>query len=116
MSRMTRNKLIFARPMMGERLTASKVFSGVLALLLAAASSVPAAAQDARWRQLTEQASQLRDQGKAAQATPLAQEAVRVAQATYGPDRPQVALSLNLLGLLLKEQEKFADAETALRS
>jgi CHAT domain-containing protein/tetratricopeptide (TPR) repeat protein len=101
---------------MGERLTASKIFPGVLTLLLAASFSPPAAAQDARWRQLTEQASQLRDHGKIVEATPLAQEAVRVAQATYGPDRPQVALSLNLLGLLLKEQEKFVDAETALRS
>jgi hypothetical protein len=97
---------------MGKRWMVSRAFSGVAALLLAAISSRPVAAQGARWRQLTEQASQLRDQGKDAQATPLTQEAVRIAEATYGPDRPQVALSLNLLGLLLKEQEKFADAET----
>jgi CHAT domain-containing protein/Tfp pilus assembly protein PilF len=118
---------------MGERLTVSSVFGGVsserssagrrhcgalvcLAAVVATALTSRAAAQDARWRQLTEQASQLREHGKAAEATALAQEAVRVAQATYGPDRPQIALSLNLLGLLLKEQEKFADAETDLRS
>ena len=101
---------------MGERLTVPRVFVGIVILFFAAGSFLPVAAQDARWRQLSEQVLQLREQGKGAAAIPLAQQAVQVAQTTYGPDRPQVALSLNMLGLLLKDQEKFADAETAFRS
>lgn len=86
----------------------------VFALFLGG-SRFPVEAQESRWYQLSEQVLHLRQQGKAAEATPLAQQAVSVAQATYGPDNPHVALSLNELGLLLKDQEKFGDAETAYR-
>jgi len=79
------------------------------------AISVLSVAQESRWYQLSEQVLQLRQQGKAAEATPLAQETVRVAEATYGADNPHVGLSLNELGLLLKDQEKFPDAEDAFR-
>jgi CHAT domain-containing protein/Tfp pilus assembly protein PilF len=85
------------------------------AFILAAFSLLPAAAQQARWYQLSEQVLQLREQGKAAEALPLAQETVRVAEQTFGPDNPHVGLSLNELGLLLTDEEKFADAETAYR-
>ena len=46
--------------------------------------------------------------GQSRRSYPLAQEAVTVARATYGPENPQVRLSLNEFGLLLKDQEKFA--------
>jgi CHAT domain-containing protein/Tfp pilus assembly protein PilF len=90
--------------------------AGYLAVaFIAAVAFLPAAAQDAHWRQLSEQVIQLRQQGRIAEAIPLAQEAVRVAQATFGSDSPRVAVSLTVLGLLEKNQEKFADAESLYR-
>ena len=76
--------------------------------LTLAASLHQATAQEARLYQLSEQVLHLRQQDNAAEATPLAPEAVTVARATYGPENPQVRLSLNEFGLLLKDQEKFA--------
>ena len=77
---------------------------------------VPAArAQEARWFQLSEQVVKLQDQGRIAEAVPLAQQAVRTAEATYGPADRHLGLSLNVLGVLLTDQEKFADAETSLQ-
>ncbi len=87
--------------------------AGVLAL--AAFSIAPATAQQARWYQLSEQVLQLREHGKFAEALPLAQEVVQVAEATYGQADHHVALSLNELGLVLQNLEKFPDAEAAFR-
>jgi CHAT domain-containing protein/Tfp pilus assembly protein PilF len=76
---------------------------------------LPAVAQEAHWYQMSEQVVQLRDRGKIAEAIPLAQETVRVAEATFGPQDRHLGLSLNALGVLLTSQEKFADADAALR-
>ncbi len=94
----------------------TREFASSALLILAVTAFLPASAQEARWYQLSEQVLQLRQQGKYAEAIPIAQETVRVAQATYGPENPHVGLSLNELGLLLTHTEKFADAETAYRS
>jgi hypothetical protein len=51
----------------------------------ALACAGPGRAQDARWVQLTRQVQQLGAQGKGRSALPLAQEAVQVSRATYGP-------------------------------
>ncbi len=82
---------------------------------IVSAAFLPAAAQDARWRQLSEQVNQLRHQGRTSEAIPFAQEAVHVAETTFGSDNPRVAVSLSVLGLLEKDQEKFADAEAIYR-
>jgi CHAT domain-containing protein/Tfp pilus assembly protein PilF len=91
-------------------LTRRAVFVLAAALLLAVSSRL-AAAQEALWNQLTQRVAQLRQQGKSAEATPLAQQAVNVAQSTYGAQDPHLGLSLNMLGLLDEDQEKFSDAE-----
>jgi CHAT domain-containing protein/Tfp pilus assembly protein PilF len=90
-----------------------RVLAGAFIL---AVSILAAAAQEARWYQLSEQVLQLRQQGKYAEAAPLAQETVRVAQTTFGPEDTHVGLSQNVLGLVLMHLEKFPDAETAYRS
>lgn len=87
-----------------------------LVLLLAVlAAQLPARAQVARWAQLSQQVQQLQQQGRTAAAIPLAQQAVQVAQATFGPDDRRVGLSLDALGLLLSDRDDFVDAEIALR-
>jgi tetratricopeptide (TPR) repeat protein len=74
-----------------------------------------ASAQEARWVQMSEQVQQLRKEGRIAQAIPLAQQTVQVAQATFGPNDRHVGLSLDELGVLLSDQDDFAGAESSLR-
>ena len=82
-------------------------------LLCGAFASLHCDGQDARWYQLSEQVVQLSGQGKYAEATPIAQQVVSLAESTYGANDVHVGLSLNRLGLLLVHQDRFADAETA---
>jgi tetratricopeptide (TPR) repeat protein len=60
---------------------------------------------------LNSQKMALFQQGKYAEATPIAAEAVRVAESTFGPDDAQVAVALNDLALLYRAQGKYATAE-----
>jgi CHAT domain-containing protein/Tfp pilus assembly protein PilF len=84
-------------------------------MILLIALMPSASAQNARWYQLSEQVVQLQEKGKIAEAIPLAQDAVRVAEATYGPQDRHLGLSLNVLGVLFEDVEKFTDADATLR-
>lgn len=83
-------------------------------MLLVSGASLRLAAQDARWYQLSERLVQLKEQGRIAEAIPVAQQVVRIAEATYGPADRHLGLSLNVLGVLLEDQEKFEEADTTL--
>jgi tetratricopeptide (TPR) repeat protein/CHAT domain-containing protein len=72
---------------------------------------LPLAAQQGRWEELNEQVNTLYGQGKYTEAIPVAQEALRVAEATLGPEHPDVARSLNNLARLYDAQGKYAEAE-----
>ena len=80
-------------------------------LLVALALEVPVAAQKARWNELNAQGKQLYEQGKYAEAIPLAQESIRVAEATFGSEHRNVAASLDNLAGLYEKQGRYADAE-----
>jgi CHAT domain-containing protein/Tfp pilus assembly protein PilF len=80
-------------------------------LLAAVLSPHPSPAQESRLQELNAQVGQLARQGKFADAVPLATEAVRVAEATYGPDSAKVAGQLNTLGLAYYYQGLCAQAE-----
>jgi len=71
-------------------------------------------AQFQRWYDLSERAVQLKSQGNNAAALPLEQQALQVALATWGPNDQHVALSLNAIGVLSTDLEKFSDADTDL--
>ena len=60
-------------------------------LFIAVISCISAVAQEAHWKDLNDQVEALYQQGKYAEALPIAQEAVRVAQSTFGPEDPNVA-------------------------
>jgi CHAT domain-containing protein/Tfp pilus assembly protein PilF len=81
-------------------------------LLLMVLGAGPLAAQQERWQQLSEQVEQLYAQGRYAEAVPLAQEALRMAEATFGSNDPNVALSLLSLGTLYKQEANYAQAES----
>jgi CHAT domain-containing protein/Tfp pilus assembly protein PilF len=86
---------------------------GTLCALATTLMSAPA--QEARWYQLSEQAVQLKNQGKLAEALPFEQQAAQVAESTWGPEDVHLGLSLNVLGILEMDLEKFTDAETHLK-
>jgi CHAT domain-containing protein/Tfp pilus assembly protein PilF len=67
---------------------------------------------ETRWDSLRERVAQLSQEGRHADAIPLAREALQIAETTFsGPDYPLVAVSLNGLAQLHQAQGKFADAE-----
>ncbi|MGB0080129.1 MAG: CHAT domain-containing tetratricopeptide repeat protein [Terracidiphilus sp.] len=86
----------------------------LLALCVLLVGVTQAHAQFQRWYDLSEQAQKLNEQGNYAAALPLEQQALQVAQATWGPNDHHVALSANFLGILEVDLEKFSDAETHL--
>jgi CHAT domain-containing protein/Tfp pilus assembly protein PilF len=84
----------------------------ICALLLVAISfPLPAAAQEARWKELDAQSRELAKQGKYAEAIPVAQEAVKVAESTFGPDNNYIATSLNILAEMYRRLGKYSEAE-----
>ena len=80
-------------------------------LLFTSGAALPLSAQEARWKELNAQVVQFYKQGKFAEAIPPAQASLRVAEATFGAEHPNVATSLNNLCQLYVVQGRFAEAE-----
>ncbi|MHC4278012.1 MAG: tetratricopeptide repeat protein [Planctomycetota bacterium] len=76
---------------------------------------MPASAQQALWMGLTAQAETLINQGRYAEGAKVAQEALKVAEDTFGPDHPVVGFSLVFLGQAYIGQGKYAEAEPLLK-
>ena len=86
----------------------SRIF--VVSLLLIALSGVTSLrAQESHWNDLNSQVLNLVKQGKYAEAIPVAAEALKVAEAAYGPDDPNIAIALNILAMLYGHQNQIAD-------
>ena len=92
-----------------------KLPAGLALLILVAGLFAPLAAQQARWKDLNTKAESLLEQRKYAEALPVAQQALRVAEAEFGPTHPNVATSLNDLALLYEAERKFASEEPLLK-
>ncbi len=69
-----------------------------LALCVIAASVV--SAQEAQWKDLSQQVVKLYLEGKYAEATKIAEKSLEVAERTFGPDHTAVATSLSNLAQL----------------
>jgi tetratricopeptide (TPR) repeat protein len=82
-----------------------------LGLVLALLVAFPAFAQEARWKELNDKVLQLYQQGKYAQAILAAQEALRIARATFSPEHAEVLTSLNNLAMMYQEQGQYGAAE-----
>ena len=76
----------------------------VLAFAVPALAGESQAAQEARWKELNAQVVALYQQGKYAEAAASAHEALRVAEATFGPEDARTATSLNNLAFLYEKQ------------
>ena len=64
----------------------------------------------ASWQQLNQQVIGLSQQKKYTEALPVARDALDIAEKEFGPNAPEVALSLNNLGFLYKTQGQFNKA------
>src|SRR3984885_7224775 len=91
------------------------LFTAVVAMFLILGIGLPLRAQEGRWRELVKQANELRESGKYTEAIPVAEEAVRMAQKTFGGNHPALAMSLNLLGAIYDDEGRYADAEPLFR-
>jgi tetratricopeptide (TPR) repeat protein/CHAT domain-containing protein len=97
--------------------TVRRAIPCVFALVLIAAIALPASAQEspaaleARWKQLEAQIDQLTRQGKYAEALPVAQEALHVAESLFGSEHPNTAQSLNSLAQQYRFLGKYGEAD-----
>jgi tetratricopeptide (TPR) repeat protein len=78
-------------------------------------AAAPCVAQEARLKALNAQAAQLQEQGKYAEAAPVAEQAVHVAEATFGPAHPITSAALSRLGTIYMDMGRYADAEGIFR-
>jgi tetratricopeptide (TPR) repeat protein len=65
----------------------------------------------AEWEVLTSEVMKLYSSGDYIQGVKVAKHALQVAQQNYGPDHPNVALSLSNLAELYEAQKEYAKAE-----
>ena len=94
----------------------SRKWVALFAVLLAASLCVVAAtAQKPRWQELNVQSTQLYQQGRYAEALPIAIEALKVAEAAFGPDSAWVAADLHTIALIYSGQGTYSEAEPLFR-
>jgi tetratricopeptide (TPR) repeat protein len=89
----------------------------IAALLIGLFLSVPHAAlaqEPNEAAALTQQIIQLYKQGRYSEATPFAQRLLAISE-PLGPDHPDVANSMNILGFLYRFQGRYAEAEPLLK-
>src|SRR3990170_937902 len=81
--------------------------------------SIPLVAQQERWDGLNQQLAELYRNGRYEEGIPVAQQALRVAESTFGPTHFSVATSLNNLAEMYRLLGRFDEArplyERALR-
>jgi tetratricopeptide (TPR) repeat protein len=82
---------------------------GCLVLPLLCVALLPA--QESRWEQLDAQELQLVNQNKFAEALPIAAEALKIAEASLGPNDIHVSIALTHLADIYDDQKNFAEAE-----
>lgn len=86
----------------------------MLAIAVVSAMVIPVAAQTqspAGIDALITQVVQLSNQGKYAEAAPIAQQALTLAEQTLGRDHPRTLSSVNNLAYLYQAQGRYKEAE-----
>ena len=67
--------------------------------------------QESIWNELNTKCTKLYQQGQYPEAQKISEEAIEVAETTFGKDHPNTATSLNNLAELYRTQGKYAEAE-----
>ncbi len=75
---------------------------GLLMLVIVESFALSADAQEKLWNELNEKVNILYEQGRYSEAVKPAEEALKIAENTFGPDHPNVAISLNNLATLYR--------------
>lgn len=81
--------------------------------LLVASLAIHLSAQQDDWQSVSARVASLYQHGQYSQALPLAQQALQIAQASWGPEHAKVATSLHNLGDVERALGKSAEAESA---
>src|SRR2546425_1722978 len=84
-------------------------------LVLASFSSTSARAQQDLWERLNAQAMDLHRQKRDDEAAATARETLAVAEKTFDPSSPKLAISLTNLADIYRSQVRYADAEPLYR-
>jgi tetratricopeptide (TPR) repeat protein len=80
-------------------------------LLVSCTLSSAVFAADAAWPDLNNQVIEMYQKKFYTKAIPVAQQALDLAESTYGANSPEAALSLNNLAMLYKKTKKYPAAE-----
>src|SRR3972149_4631639 len=83
----------------------------ILMVVMVISVSKVAYSQESLWNELNAKFTKLYQQGQYAEALMVAEEAVKVAEKTFGKDHPNTATSLNNLAKLYYAQGKYDEAE-----
>jgi tetratricopeptide (TPR) repeat protein len=78
---------------------------------LVSSLAVSTYAQEALWNDQNNKVAILYQQGRYSEAAKVAEEALIVAEKTFGPNHPRVATSLNNLVELYRAQGKYAETD-----
>jgi CHAT domain-containing protein/Tfp pilus assembly protein PilF len=89
--------------------------AGLILLLIALAYAASLPAQEAQWDDLNAQVQALYQEGKFAEALPIASKALQRAEAAFGPGNTKVATALNNLAALYSGQGSYDQALPLLR-
>jgi tetratricopeptide (TPR) repeat protein/CHAT domain-containing protein len=87
----------------------------IIVLAVASVVAAPAFAQESQWKELDTQIEQLQKQGKNDESLPLAKEAVRMAEARFGPEHLNTATALHRLGAAFIALGSYPEAEPVLQ-
>ncbi|HYL12609.1 MAG TPA: tetratricopeptide repeat protein [Terriglobales bacterium] len=82
---------------------------------VAASLAIQLSAQQQDWQSLSARTASLYREGQYSQALPRAQQALQLAQATWGAEHANVATSLHNLGDVERALGKYSEAESAYR-
>ena len=80
-------------------------------LVVVVACTVSAFAQEALWKELYGEFDRLYKQLQYSEAAKVAEEALTVAEKTFGPNHPYMAASLNNLAMVYQAQGRYAKAQ-----
>ena len=88
------------------------LFKTMMAILPIAMFSVPTFTREARFMELNERAVKFYQQGRYSEGVQVAEEALKVAENTFGPEHLHVATALNNLAGLYYVQDKYTETES----
>jgi tetratricopeptide (TPR) repeat protein len=82
----------------------------ILAVVAALSVSAPAFCENRAWSEMNDSVVRMYQDGRYAQALPVAEKALKEARKNFPVDAPELALSLNNLALLYKNEGRYEES------